>query len=119
MMGKLGFQDLWIEGTASLYRNANNCVSLAGERPPFFQILRSVRQGCLLVPSLFLLYVEAVSSFLNSMHLNLRGLLVPRSHQCLLNIEFVDDTPVYMQGDMENLKKLECGLSLFLRDQTP
>ena len=43
MMGKLGFQESWIKGTTTLYRNANNCVSLTGERGPFFQILRSMR----------------------------------------------------------------------------
>ena len=49
----------------------------------------------------------------NVQHLNLRGVPVSHSHQCLLDIEFVDDIVVYMQGDMENRKKLESGLSLF------
>ena len=31
VMGKLGFQESWIKGIARLYRNANNCVSLASE----------------------------------------------------------------------------------------
>ena len=43
-------------------------------------------------------------------YLNLRGLHVAHSHQSLLDIEFVDDTVVYMQGDLENLQKLESGL---------
>ena len=36
VMGKLGFQETWIKGIAGLYRNDNSCISLAGERGPFF-----------------------------------------------------------------------------------
>ena len=47
-------------------------------------------------------------------HLYLRGLHVLPSHQCLMDIEFADDTAaIYIQADVENLKKLESGLSLF------
>ena len=34
---------------------------------------------------------------------------------CLPCIEFADDTAIYMQGDVENLKKLESGLSLLCK----
>ena len=37
------------------------------------------------------------------------------SCQCLLDIEFADDIAIYMQQDVENLKKLESGLSLFCK----
>ena len=82
---------------------------------PFLHILLSMEQGCRLAPSLFLLYAEALSSFLTSRHLNLRGLPVPHSHQSLLDIEFADDTTVYLQGDLENLQKLESGLAVFCK----
>ena len=65
--------------------------------------------------SLFLLYAEALSSFLNSRHLSLHGLRVPHSHQSVLDIEFVDDTAVYLQGDLENVQKLESGLDIFCK----
>ena len=47
--------------------------------------------------------------------LNLRGLPVPHSHQSILDIEFADDTTVYLQGDLENLQKLEDGLVVFCK----
>ena len=53
VMGKLSFQESWIKGYTRLYRNASNCVSLAGERGAFFQISRFVRSGCPLAPSKF------------------------------------------------------------------
>ena len=62
-----------------------------------------------------LLYTKALSSFLNSRNLNQRGLPVPHSHQCLLDTGFANDTAIYTQGKMENLKKLESGLSLFCK----
>ena len=37
------------------------------------------------------------------------------SHQSILDIEFADDTAVYVQGDLENLKKLESGLAVFCK----
>ena len=42
VMGKLGFQKSWIKATTRLCRNANNCVSLVGERGPFFRTSRYV-----------------------------------------------------------------------------
>ena len=40
---------------------------------------------------------------------------MPHSHQIILDIEFADDTAVYLQGDLENLKKLESGLAVFCK----
>ena len=74
VIGKLGFQDLWIKDIATLYKKAKNCASIVGEGVPFFQISRFVGQRWLLAPSLFLLHVEAFSSLLHSRHLNLQGL---------------------------------------------
>ena len=42
-------------------------------------------------------------------HLNLCGLLVAYSHQSLLDIEFADDTAIYLQGDIES------GLAVFCK----
>ena len=58
-------------------------------------------------------FVIILSSFLNSHHLNVCGLLVMHSNQCLLDIEFVDDNIIYLEGGVENLKHLESGVSLF------
>ena len=57
----------------------------------------------------------SIISQCNSQLLNLRGLPVPHSHQCLMDIKFVDDTTVSMQGGVKNLKKLKSGLSLFCK----
>ena len=108
-MGKLGFWESWIKRTAILYRNANSCISLAGERAPFLS--QSIRHGCPLAPSLFLLYNATLSSFLNSRHLNLRSLPVPWFQRSLLDIQFPNDTTVYL----ENMKKLESGSAMFCK----
>ena len=49
--------------------------------------------------------------------LHLKGLLIkgPILHYYVKSEEFADDTTVYLQGDLENLKKLESGLAVFCK----
>ena len=63
---KLGFPCAWIKGVSALYRHASSSVLFSAGYGPLFPISRSVRQGCLLAPFLFILFGEALSSFLRS-----------------------------------------------------
>ena len=63
-MLRMGFPESWVWGVAALYRTTHSQVLLARERGEHFSISWLVRQGCPLAPTLFLFFVEAMSSFL-------------------------------------------------------
>jgi hypothetical protein len=42
VMGKMGFQHIWIEGTTATYQEATSQVLVIGENGPWFTISRSV-----------------------------------------------------------------------------
>ena len=63
-MACMRFPFEWIRGVASLYRSAHSQILVAGDQGERFNISRSIRQGCPLAPTLFLFFVEAMSSFL-------------------------------------------------------
>ena len=61
------------------YRNAHSQVLLVGGVGPWFNITRSVCQGCPLAPFLFLLFAEAMHVYLSAQSMGLRGLMMPIS----------------------------------------
>ena len=68
VLSRLGFPAAWIKGVSSLYRHAPISVLFVGEYGTLFPISRSVRQGCPLAPFLFILFGEALSSYLRSVN---------------------------------------------------
>lgn len=97
-MHRMGFPQDWIQGVSALYRTAHSQVLLAGDRGEHFPLLRSVKQGCPLAPTLFQFFTEAMSSFLGSSGIGLKGLRLPMREDELIDAEFADDTAVYLQG---------------------
>lgn len=57
-MGRMGFEDTWIQRVMALNRNASATIIINGEQSEAFNLQRSVRQGCPLAPYLFLLTVH-------------------------------------------------------------
>ena len=112
---RFGFSENWIKGMAALYRMAHSRVMLAGEYGPRFRIERSVRQGCPLAPFLFLFVAEAMHVFLTSQEAGLQGIRLPITLHELVDVEFADDTALYMHGSLQNLKRLELGLQTFCK----
>ena len=66
VLSRLGFPTAWIKGVSALYRHASSSVLFAGGYGPLFSISRSVRQGCPLASFVFILFGEALSSYLRS-----------------------------------------------------
>ena len=112
-MAKMGFAENWIKGISSLYKSATSKVLLAGGKGSSFQLTRSVRQGCPMAPFLFLMYAEAMSTFLRSEIVGIQGLSLPNTDECLVDSEFADDTALYVKGTRENLHRVEHALTIF------
>ena len=64
---------------------------------------RSVCQGCLLAPFLFLIVMEIFSTYLNLVVVGIQGLVAPISTKMILDVEFADDTTLYMYVEEGNL----------------
>ena len=57
--------------------------------------------------------------YLNSSQVSLKGLPLPSMQQQLLDSEFVDDTTIYVQGNDDNLRKLQVAVEeFFLASET-
>ena len=50
-------------------------------------------------------FAEAMISFLNAGDIGIRGIRIPFSHIEVRDVEFADDTALYLKGDLENLQK--------------
>ena len=66
------------------------------------------------MPTLFLFFAEAMSSFLTAQDTGLQGLHLPsREEMELLDSEFVDDTTTYLHGHEANLARFQLALEQF------
>ena len=115
MLACFGFSKEWIRGIFSLDNLAQSQVLLARNYGPLFPISRLVRQGCPLAPFLFLFFVEAIFSFLNACDIGIWGIHIPFSHIEVKDVEFADDTALYLKGDLENLQKIELAIPTFCK----
>ena len=113
VLSRLGFPAAWIKGVSSLYRHASSSVLFAGEYGTLFPISRSVRQGCPLAPFLFILFGEALSSYLRSSTTGIKGLVLPITQSTVLDVEFADDTTLYVDGESTNLDRVQKALQVF------
>ena len=110
---KLGFPCAWIKGVSALYRHASSSVLFSGGYGTLFPISRSVRQGCPLAPFLFILFGEALSSFLRSSTVAIQALALPIENSTVLDAEFADDIALYIHGDVSNLDRVQNALQTF------
>ena len=79
-----------------------------------FSIGRSIRQGCPLAPSLFVIASEALYYILRDYSLspNVRGVYLPNDEE-LINCQFVDDTALFFELLESNFKALQDKLNFF------
>ena len=99
-MEKLGFPNQWLTVVSALYNSATSRVLVATNLGQAFSISRSVRQGCLLAPFLYLMIGEAFSNVEN-----IRGLQWLEDQ--ILDCQFADDTTLYVQGSHNNLCRVQ------------
>ena len=110
VLSRLGFPSAWIKGVSALYRHASSSVLFSGGNGTLFPISRSLRQGCPLAPFLFILFGEALSSFLRSSTVAIQALALPIENSTVLAAEFADDNALYTNGDVSNLDRVQNAL---------
>ena len=103
---RLGFPEKWVMGVSSLYDLACSSVLRERVKGDGFQISRSVRQGCPLAPYLFLFFAEAMSLFFIAKEVGLKGIATSLDGTNVVDVEFADDTSLYLDGQINNLQKM-------------
>ena len=103
---RLGFPIAWIKGVSALYRHASSSILFSGGNGTLFPNSRYVRQGYPLAPFLFILFGEALSSFLIFSTTTIQPIVLPIANLTVLDVEFVDGTTFYIRGDVINLDRV-------------
>ena len=78
-----------------------------------FPISRSLREGCLLAPFHFIVFGEALSSFLRSSIVAIQAIVLTIVNLTVLDADFADDTNLYIHGDVSNLDRVPNALQTF------
>mgnify|MGYP002775715985 CR=1 FL=1 len=92
---------------SALYRHASSSVLFSRGYSKLFPISKSVRQGCPLASFLFILFGEALSSFLKSSMAAIQAIDLPITNTIVLD---ADDTALYIHGDVINLGRVSIAL---------
>lgn len=97
IMAKIGFDDIFINWTTVLYQESESTVMVNGEASPAFTLGRAVRQGCPLVPYLYLIVADVLGYMMHDPVYNVQGLKLlggSTSREML----FADDTSLSLIG---------------------
>ncbi len=111
-LAKLGFCPRWIRWVSSLYTSASSTIKLNGVEGSSFPLARSVRQGCPLLPYLFILVTDVLGHMLDDLRFRVEGLTLPGGRK-IRDQTFVGDTALYLQGTCENMERTHNVLDIF------
>ncbi len=109
---KLGFCSKWVRWVNSLYTSATSAIKLNGVEGSHFPLARSVRQGCPLLPYLFILATDVLGHMLDDPRFGVEGLTLPGGRK-VTDQTFADDTALYLRGTRENMERTQKVLNTF------
>jgi hypothetical protein len=97
-------------------KDASTTIEVNGDRSGSFFLSRSIRQGCPLAPSLFVIVTNPLHFFLRDHTISpkIRGPILPNQEE-IANIQFVDDTTILFSLEEENMVYLMTKLDLFCK----
>ena len=85
MMDTLGFEQQWILGTTSFYKDASNQVLMVGSLGKSFRITRSVCQGCPLAPYLLIIAPNTLHYQVADRYWQIQGIPLPEDVGMMLD----------------------------------
>ena len=111
---RLGFPPSFCRWVDILFKDSNTIIQVNGELSNPIFLERSIRQGCPLAPSLFVLVADALSYIMNSNKLGLgvKGILLPNKDNLLLE-QFATDIAMFLELLEENFENMLSRLQLF------
>lgn len=96
---KFGFGENFVKWISIFYKDIISSVKCNGHLTPFFNVERSVRQGCPLSAMLYVLAVEPLAMSLIK-HNEIQGIPIPKSEITSLAYQHADDTTVTVSNKL-------------------
>ena len=100
---KYGFPPTFIKWVMTLYNGVSNCVINNGYFTRFFHLERGVQQGCPMSPTLFVLTVEYLATYLKQKS-SVKPIEI-RGSNYMIN-QFADDTSLGIINMEKNVRNL-------------
>ena len=110
VLGSYGIRGKLFKGVQSFYVNSRACVRVDGDKSDWFDVRVGLRQGCVMSPWMFNLYMDNV---LKEMELNMGEIGVqmraPNGRMWRIwRLLFADDTALVAES-VEDLQRLKMG----------
>ena len=105
MLQVLEFGLVFLQSVQMLFGDAFACITINGRQSQAFGIYCSIRQGCPLAPSLYVLATEGFRYFLAKAisQGRVHGISLPNSLDHLVNGHFMDDSFLTLIEDENNV----------------
>lgn len=110
-----GFNDVWIRRVEKLVKDGFLRVNLNGEESSFFENGKGLRQGDPISPLLFNLVGDVFTRILHKAADNvlIKGLLQGFRENGIISLQYVDDTILFFDANVQHLRNLKCSLIWF------
>ena len=91
-----------LQGIKSFYQGANACVKINGELSESFCIKTGVRQGCVMSPWLFNVYMDGVIREMKAKSGGVGAKMMEEGNEwCMITSLFADDTALFVESEQE------------------
>lgn len=116
VMEGFGFPSHFCNMVKVLMNDANACGEVNDIKSDFFDLSRSIRQGCPLASILFVITTDALYYLMRDCRSSnkVQGLILPNGED-LSNIQFADDTTILTKLEHDNMDTLMAKLELFCK----
>ena len=116
MLEKFGFPDYFCQWVKILFKDSNTCIEINGELSEAIPLGRSIRQGCHLVPTLYVIAADAMNYILKSIEFGppVKGISLPNNDEILIE-QLADDTTLFMNLEEDNFDRVVSRIELFCR----
>ena len=110
-LNKFGFGEYFCEAIKMLYKNAKSCINTNGHLSKYFNVTRSMRQGCPIAAFLYILQAEPMSETIRKSE-TIEGIKISlgNNQQEVRVASFADDTQLFHRSEKsikEGFKILE------------
>ncbi|XP_059068871.1 uncharacterized protein LOC131859296 [Cryptomeria japonica] len=114
MLAAFGFLKEFCQLVQILLKDASAQLDINGSITNAFNLGRSTRQGCHLVPALFVIASDVISYLLRDERLppRVKGISLPNKTD-LLNIQFADNAALFLELNEGNMESLTNKLKIF------
>ena len=113
VMRRMNFPETYIDYIKTLYQGAQSCTINCGHTDSYFDIQRSLRQGCALSAPAFLILVEVLGEKIRT-NTNIEGIKLAGFHK--KHAQYADDVWALIRANDKNYKELKATVDSFCQN---